>query len=67
MATELCPGGEKYPTNYDGTFTRCDTCGRRCKLNPEGLVPKHKPGIVKYPSVYTKDWAKQNPDLTGDE
>lgn len=51
----ICDGSGEFPTNFDGEFTRCNTCKRRLKLCPKGLVPKHhrkEDGPTLHPTVY---------------
>lgn len=36
-----CLGSQKFPTNYDGRYTRCPVCKRKLKLHINGRVPQH--------------------------
>lgn len=36
-----CLGSQKFPTNYDGTYTKCPACRRKLKLHVNGRIPTH--------------------------
>jgi hypothetical protein len=41
MKSPRCRGSQRFPTNYDGEFTRCPMCRRKLKLHRNGKVPQH--------------------------
>jgi len=41
MKSPRCKGSQRFPTNYDGKYTRCPMCRRRLKLAVNGKVPQH--------------------------